>query len=351
MTHESIRVVIIKEKNMKKFTAIIAIMLVVAFATVIFVGCGDDKVPENAESRPRYSEGFGDTSGLTATTPISSDMSAIEMLTAGVENYYNAGYMASLSEGSIDTKVGAFTIVQFVQSMTIRDGSASGDYRQFSDNQSGTNKSESSLPIDIFIWEETSYSRTGDAETIKFHNGDKSDMGAGKDEKTGSYTMFFKDGKTFNATETKNSIEEYKKAYSADPTKIWMYDLTGSTIIEDQCTPPVQNADGDWTFTVVGDPDLSTKEYQEQMMYMLNGQIPGDMLNSFAFTTIKLNVTMSPNGFIKKVDIQESYDMGLKIGILKITVRIGLNSTRYFSYKETETGLTPTDLDEYLARF
>ena len=336
---------------MKKFTAIIAIMLVVAFATVIFVGCGDDKVPENAESRPRYSEGFGDTSGLTATTPISSDMSAIEMLTAGVENYYNAGYMASLSEGSIDTKVGAFTIVQFVQSMTIRDGSASGDYRQFSDNQSGTNKSESSLPIDIFIWEETSYSKTGDAETIKFHNGDKSDMGAGKDEKTGSYTMFFKDGKTFNATETKNSIEEYKQAYSADPTKIWMYDLVEDTVIADQCTDPVKNADGDWTFTVVGDPDLSTKEYQEQMMYMLNGQIPGDMLNSFAFTTIKLNVTMSPNGFIKKVDIQESYDMGLKIGILKITVRIGLNSTRYFSYKETETGLTPTDLDEYLARF
>ena len=336
---------------MKKFTAIIAIMLVVAFATVIFVGCGDDKVPENAESRPRYSEGFGDTSGLTATTPISSDMSAIEMLTAGVENYYNAGYMASLSEGSIDTKVGAFTIVQFVQSMTIRDGSASGDYRQFSDNQSGTNKSESSLPIDIFIWEETSYSRTGDAETIKFHNGDKSDMGAGKDEKTGSYTMFFKDGKTFNATETKNSIEEYKKAYSADPTKIWMYNLVKDTVIADQCTDPVKNADGDWTFTVVGDPDLSTKEYQEQMMYMLNGQIPGDMLNSFAFTTIKLNVTMSPNGFIKKVDIQESYDMGLKIGILKITVRIGLNSTRYFSYKDTEKGLTTTDLDKYLARF
>lgn len=335
---------------MKKFTAIIAIMLVVAFATVIFVGCGDDKVPESAESRPRYTEDFGDTSGLTATTPISSDMSAIEMLTAGVENYYNAGYMASLSEGSIDTKVGAFTIVQFVQSMTIRDGSAGGDYRQFSDNQSGTNKSESSLPIDIFIWEETSYEKAGSAETIKFHNGEKKNLGAGKDA-NGKYTMFFDEGKTFNETASYDNMADYKKAYSADPTKIWMYDLTGSTIIEDQCTAPVQNADGDWTFTIVGDPDLSTKEYQEQMMYMLNGQIPGDMLNSFAFTTIKLNVTMSPNGFIKKVDIQESYDMGLKIGILKITVSIGLNSTRYFSYKDTEKGLTPTDLDEYLARF
>lgn len=335
---------------MKKLTAVIAIMLVIAFAAAIFVGCGDDEVPEDAESRPRYSEGFGDTSGLTATTPISSDMSAIEMLTAGVENYYNAGYMASLSEGSIDTKVGAFTIVQFVQSMTIRDGSAGGDYRQFSDNQSGTNKSESSLPIDIFIWEETSYEKAGSAETVKFHNGEKSNLGAGKDA-DGKYTMFFDEGKTFNETATYDNMADYKKAYSADPTKIWMYDLTGSTIIEDQCTAPVQNADGDWTFTIVGDPDLSTKEYQEQMMYMLNGQIPGDMLNTFAFTTIKLNVTMSPNGFIKKVDIQESYDMGLKIGILKITVSIGLNSTRHFSYKETETGLTPTDLDAYLARF
>lgn len=351
MTRESIRVVIIKEKNMKKFTAIIAIMLVVAFATVIFVGCGDDKVPESAESRPRYTEGFGDTAGLTPTVQINGDMSAIDMLVAGVTNYYGADYMASLSEGTIDTKFGGFTIVQFVQSMTIRDGNANGDYRQFSDNQSGTNKGESSLPIDIFIWEETSYSRTGDAETIKFHNGNKSDIGAGKDENTGNYTMFFKDGKTFNATETKNSIEEYKKAYSADPTKIWMYDLVEDTVIADQCTDPVQNADGDWTFTIVGDPDLSTKDYQEQMMYMLNGQIPGDMLNSFAFTTIKLNVTMSANGFIKKVEIQESYDMGLKILFFNATVSIGLNSTRYFSYKDTEKGLTPTDLDEYLARF
>lgn len=335
---------------MKKLTAVIAIMLVIAFAAAIFVGCGDDEVPEDAESRPRYSEGFGDTSGLTATTPISSDMSAIEMLTAGVENYYNADYMASLSEGSINTEVFAFTIVQFVQSMTIRDGSADGDYRQFSDNQSGTNKSESSLPIDIFIWEETSYEKAGSAETVKFHNGEKSNLGAGKDA-DGKYTMFFDEGKTFNETATYDNMADYKKDYSADPTKIWMYDLTGSTIIEDQCTAPVQNANGDWTFTIVGDPDLSTKEYQEQMMYMLNGQIPGDMLNSFAFTTIKLNVTMSPNGFIKKVDIQESYDMGLKVGIFKATVSIGLNSTRYFSYKETETGLTPTDLDEYLARF
>lgn len=335
---------------MKKLTAVIAIMLVIAFAAAIFVGCGDDKVPEDAESRPRYSEGFGDTSGLTATTPISSDMSAIDMLTAGVENYYNADYMASLSEGSIDTKVFAFTIVQFVQSMTIRDGSAGGDYRQFSDNQSGTNKDDSSLPIDIFIWEETSYEKAGSAETVKFHNGEKKNLGAGKDT-DGKYTMFFDEGKTFNETATYDNMADYKKDYSADPTKIWMYDLTGSTIIEDQCTAPVQNADGDWTFTIVGDPDLSTKEYQEQMMYMLNGQIPGDMLNSFAFTTIKLNVTMSPNGFIKKVDIQESYDMGLKVGIFKATVSIGLNSTRYFSYKETETGLTPTDLDAYLARF
>ena len=87
------------------------------------------------------------------------------------------------------------------------------------------------------------------------------------------------------------------------------------------------------------------------MMYMLKGQIPGDMLKPFAFTTIKLNVTMSANGFIKKVEIQESYDMGLKILFFNATVSIGLNSTRYFSYKDTEKGLTPTDLDEYLARF
>lgn len=336
---------------MKKLTAIIAIMLVIAFATVIFVGCGDQEVPENAEERPRYSEGFGDTTGLTATTGVTSDMSAIEMLTAGVTNYYGADYMASLSEGSIDTKVGGFTIVQFVQSMTIRDGNANGDYRQFSDNQSGTNKGASSLPIDIFIWEETSYEKAGTAETIKFHNGNKSDMGAGKDEATGHYTMFFDEGKTFNETATYDNMAAYKQAYSADPTKIWMYDLNADTVIADQCTTPVKNEDGDWTFTVVGDPDLSTTDYQEQMMYMLNGQIPGDMLNSFAFTTIKLGVTMSDSGFLKKVDIEESYDMGLKIGILKITVRITLKSTRYFSYKETETGLTPTDLDEYLARF
>ena len=334
---------------MKKFTAIIAIVLVVAFVGVLAVGCKDE-VPSEVESRPYYTEGFGNTSGLTPTTAITADMSAVDMLLAGVDNYYGADYVASVSEGKITTEVIGISLTQFVQSMTIREGSANGDYRQFSDNQSGSIKDDSSLPIEILIWEETGYTKTGSTEDIKFHSGLKKEMGAGTIDRNGetAYAIFFDEGKTFQATETFTNINDYADAKAANPTKIWMYEIDANTVIADKCTAPTP-VDGGYTFKIVADPNTSTTEYQKQMMYMLEEQ-SGISPSAFRFDAIELDITMSDNGFITKVDLVETYTMTLKI-VFNINITISLKSTRYISYKDTETGMTPADLDTYMARF
>lgn len=333
---------------MKKFTAVIAIILVVALVGAFAVGC-KEKTGE-IESRPYYTEGFGNTSGLTPTKTIDANMSAVDMLTAGVDNYYGADYVASVSEGKITTEVIGISLTQFVQSMTIRQGSANGDYRQFSDNQSGSIKDDSSLPIEILIWEETGYSKSGTTEDIKFHSGLKKEMGASTIDRNGesAYAIFFEEGKTFQPTETFSNINDYADAKAANPTKIWMYEINKDTVIADKCTAPTP-VDGGYNFKIVADPNTSTTEYQKQMMYMLKEQ-SGINPDKFQFDAIELDITMSDNGFITKVDLVETYTMTLKI-FFNINITISLKSTRYISYKDTETGMTPADLDKYMARF
>ncbi len=314
---------------MKKFiVAIVAIMLV-ALTCVSFVGCDNDVDITIDES-------FGSTMpDQTPAVAVNADMSPIEMLMAAEQNYSAADFVASTSMGSISTKVlKVIEIVQFVRSEKIRNGSVSdGVYTQFSNNLSGT------VGYDMIkIWEETYIKNTADSSDIAFRNVDKKNIEVNQDD----YTLSIKEGKDFNETERFTDMQTYSDAKAADPSKIWMYDVNEDTYLADQSS---EKATYDpetktYSFTIVANPETSTTAYQEQMMYMLEKQ-SGMTPKNFRFETIKLEVVMWENGYIKSLALTESYYMQVA-GI--ISTSITLNSNASYSYYPTEEGYTLEDL-------
>lgn len=312
---------------MKKFiTAIIAIM-VVSLTCVSFAACG-------GEVDTSLPEGFGAVQpDQTPSVAINADMSAIEMLMAAEQNYYDANFVASTSSGSISTKIlNAFEVVQFVKSDKIRNGSINGDYTQFSNNLSGT------VGYDLIkIWEETYIEKTADSTSISFRSVDKGNITVNQD----TATLSIKEGKDYNATEKFDDMAAYSDAKAANPSKIWMYDVNENTYLADQSTAPVYNPETKtYSFTIVADPNTSTTEYQKQMMYMLKEQ-SGMNPKNFRFETIKLEVEIWENGFIKSLKLTESYYMAIG-GIISTTIT--LNSNAAYTYYSTEAGFTTEDL-------
>ncbi len=323
-----------KEKNMKKIIIAIVSVLVIAFTCMSFVACKDPVVDTSGI------EGFGDEKPTQeSATAITADMSAIEMLLAGVDNFYAADYIASNATGSIVTEVLGVKFTQFVKSQSIRNGSADGDYTMFSNNLSG---SIGGSVMKVYIWEETSYTKEGVTEDIYFRSGLKKDLQVVTlDEEKGVYDMAFKEGKTFQPVEQFNDIEKYQSAKAANPTKIWMYDIDENTYDAAKSSTVVSNNDGTYTFTIVADPKLSTVEYTKQMMYMLESS--GVTPDGFEFKEIKLTITIWDNGYIKSLNLTESYLMQVA-GFIDTTIT--LNSFRQFSYFGNEEGFTPADLTE-----
>lgn len=319
---------------MKKIIIAIVSVLVITAACMSFVGCKPTEVNISGI------KGFGKQKPTeTPVAAFSGDMSAIEMLEVGVKNYYGASYIASNSEGAINTQVLGMNFTQFVKSQTIRQGSSNGDYKQFSNNISG---SVGASLVKIMIWEETAITKSGNNINVNFRSADKDNLKVRKLDGD-KYELFFsKNG--FNAVENFTDISKYQTEKAANPTLIWMYDINENTYDKEKTVEPKKNDDGTYTFKIVADPKASTVEYTEQMMYMLNST--GTKAEDFEFRKIELEITMWDNGFIKSLNLTESYFMKVS-GI--IDTEITLNSFRQFSYFDTEEGFTPADLTEMMS--
>ena len=303
----------------------------------------DDELtdPDDENDPPAPIYGFGERRpSIAPTVQITSDMSAIEMLEVGVKNYYGASYIASNSEGALNTQVMGLNFTQFVKSQTIRQGSSNGDYKQFSNNISG---SVGSSLVKVMIWEETAIEKNGGSMLINFRNANKDDLIANQTADN-DYELVFEEGKGFNAIESYSDIDDYQTSNITDPTKIWMYDINENTYDKDNTSEPVKNEDGTYTFKIVADPKASTVEYTKQMMYMLN--CIGIKAEDFEFRKIELEITMWDNGFIKDLNITESFFMSIS-GLIQ--TEITQNSFRKFSYYDDEEGFTPQDLTEMMS--
>ena len=333
---------------MKRFAMIAiaaALAVVMAFS---FVACGGSSMnlrSEVANVAPK----------LDPTVEINGDMSAIEMLNAAVENYYGADFAIARTSGSLSTEVMKMTLTQFVKSVTIRDGASDADNKLFYQNQSGTVKDGSFLgaAIDIKIWEETDYVKSGDSVNMYFRSANSKSLTANKFNDTDGTitdTWFEWNNGTADFTDvlTYNSLDEYANERYADPTKIWMYKIEANTILNDKTVAPKLETDPDtgaqyYTLSVSGNVDktsdnYSVAEYEEQMMYMLQSQ--GQNPSDFYFTEIKLDVQVWPNGFLRQVKVTESYYMEL-MGFVSSVVT--LTSTKAFFFDENDLPLPDVD--------
>ena len=192
------------------------------------------------------------------------------------------------------------------------------------------------------IWEETAITKSGNNINVNFRNADKDNLKVRKLDGN-KYELFFsKNG--FNAVENFTDISKYQSEKAANPTLIWMYDVNENTYDKEKTVEPKKNNDGTYTFKIVADPKASTVEYTKQMMYMLNST--GTKAEDFEFRKIELEITMWDNGFIKSLNLTESYFMKVS-GI--IDTEITLNSFRQFSYYDDEDGFTPQDLTEMMS--
>ena len=285
---------------------------------------------------------------IDPTTPINADMSAIEMLTAAVNNYYDADFAIARTTGKLATEVVGMTLTQFVKSVTVRDGASDADNKLFYQNQSGTIQDGGLLGnvIEIKIWEETDYVKTGDTVAMYFRDAVTDALKAEKSVNaegviTDSY-FEWNNGKQFNTTKTYNSLETYITERASDPTRIWMYDINANTIIASETVEPELVTDKEtgaqyYTLSVSGnvdknDPNYSVEEYEEQMMYMLKSQNQNP--SDFYFTQIKLDVEVWPNGFLRQVKVTESYYMELMDGLVHSVVT--LESTKAFFFDEKD---------------
>lgn len=332
---------------MKRFAMIAiaaALAVVMAFS---FVACGGGAI--NLKSTVALVE-----PDLTPTKEINADMSAIEMLTAAVDNYYGADFAIARTTGSLSTVISKLAMTQFVKSVTIREGAATGDNKMFYQNQSGTVDDGGLIQtfVNIRIWEETDYVKSGDSENLYFRSAvDKSlEAMTDTDEVDGetvitSAWFVWKDGtEDFNETQSYNSLDTYVTERASDPTKIWMYDINANTILNDKTVAPQLTteklSDGSeieyYTFSVSGNvdkssPGYSVEEYEEQMLYMLNSQ--GQNPNEFYFTEITLEVQVWPNGFLRQVKVIESYYMNIA-GLIGTEVKLVSTKAFFFDKKD-----------------
>ena len=333
---------------MKRFAMIAiaaALAVVMAFS---FVACGGSSMnlrSEVANVAPK----------LDPTVEINGDMSAIEMLNAAVANYYGADFAIARTSGSLSTEVIGMKLTQFVKSVTIRDGASDADNKLFYQNQSGTVKDGSFLgaAIDIKIWEETDYVKSGDSVNMYFRSANSKSLTAQKYNDTDGTitdTWFEWNNGTADFTDvlTYNSLDEYANERYADPTRIWMYKIEANTILSDKTVAPKLETDPDtgaqyYTLSVSGNVDktsdnYSVAEYEEQMMYMLQSQ--GQNPSKFEFTEIRLDVQVWPNGFLRQVKVTESYIMEL-MGFAESGVT--LISTKAFFFDENDLPLPEVD--------
>lgn len=325
-------------KRIAMIAIAVALAVVMAFS---FVACGGGAI--NLSST--VANGAPD---LQPTKEINANMSAIEMLTAAVDNYYGADFAIARTTGSLTTEVVGMKLTQFVKSVTIRDGASGADNKLYYQNQSGTVKDGGLLgnAINIKIWEETDYVKSGDSVNMYFRSANSDALTAQKltdAEGVITDTWFEWNGGAadFTATKSYNSLDTYIEERASDPTKIWMYDINANTILNDKTVAPKLDTDPDtgaqyYTFSVSGNVDktsdnYSVAEYEEQMLYMLQSQ--GQNPSKFEFTEIRLDVQVWPNGFLRQVKVTESYIMEL-MGFAESVVT--LISTKAFFFDEND---------------
>ena len=308
----------------KLFISTLAIVLILSMSVAMFAGCGN--VPDFGEQ----TLGITKPTNVETSATLTEDMTAFQMLAVGIENFYDAEYVASFYNGSVKTKVVGLTVTQLVESLKIRkgkgdaDGENANDASFFADSRSYSSVAKLYEQM-IITPDEVKYITAADKKT-------KYD----KNEKKWSVTKW-------NDVAKFDDVEDLAKEKQNNPTILWMYNLQEDYVIpageklpvkKDAMseTTAVEKKDGYYTFTISFDPTETTKDYIGTMKQQLEGNA-GMKVEGLTFEELKLQVELWDNGLIKRLFVTESYFMKLA-GIINSSMT--LYSDTQFTYEEID---------------
>lgn len=304
-------------KRKLKFVFSIAIIVVVSFT--ILVGCGKQEDFNNVDKFKVHEVSVGvKKPNLTPKTPINKDLSPIEMLSAGIDNYYAAGFTTKISDENVNTKLGGITTNQYISSVIYRLGVADQNATYLVDNRTGSTF--------VKMWEESIFRGTNQ---IDFRVALKDNVKYSKNKNEFSV-------KKWDSKETYNSLETYVEQKAADPTKIWDCDTSAENVI-DQSNVWYDVATGTYRFAILFDPQKGIGNFGNVIKYKIESS--GNSLSDYNFETLKFEVVMWPNGFIRSVNIIQVYKMTMEVSMgIKFTgnTRNVAEGLHQFTYNEKE---------------
>ncbi|MEG2561353.1 MAG: hypothetical protein RSB10_01945 [Clostridia bacterium] len=332
---------------MKKFVTVISVMLLIVICASAFVACkpkDNSALFTNVDDFALEASTFGAVKPTAApTTAINKNMSAEEMFWASIENFYGAEFAMSRLTGYVDTEVLGLPVTQWVVGTVVRDGKAdAANARYFVDNKSMSTWAK--------VYEETIV----DSKGVRYRNGSKNGVktvmvDTAKGQPKAIDTIICKnlqDAKIENFASLSALVEKNVN----DPTKIWMYDISreNAGCIKTAGKPVYDAASGTYRFGLLFDISKATKSYIKVMEHMLNLTVSCTGVECLG---IKFNVVVHESGFLRELNIKESYRMKV-FNVLDAPIL--LESRRQFSYDKAETvkiGLGMNTYQDLFARF
>lgn len=298
----------------KVLISIIAIVMILTVSIAAFAGC--DKPNANTDGQ-QIGKTMPSVDGATA---VSADMSAYEMFSTAVQNYYDADFAIMQLWGVVETVVLGIPTTQMVDAAKIRDGK--GD-------ATGNNANGATYYADS-----VSYSRFASLYEKMYITADSVQYKNGKDVKYDASKKSIK-FKSWNAIEDYDSVADMAAAKKSNTTLLWGYDLKEDFVVN-SVKPEYIAEENVYKVIVEFDPDKSTVEYADTVKQQLTNA--GQKLNSLDFTKLKFEVYIWENGLIRNMRNVESYKMKLDLGIGLLNSEVSLDSNIQFSYDKNEAG-------------
>lgn len=313
---------------MRKFLlTIIAIVMVLAVTLTGFVGCSSKLQKLSLDDFEVVDMNIGKEMPVwTNATPISADMSAYEMYSTALANYYNTDFVISQQYGTALTKTGLISTSQVIDVSKVRIGV--GD-------ASGLNKTNATYYADSISYSSVTslYEKTiikdGD---IFYRNADTNYNSRLDTLKVKSWNKISSDFK---------DIQDYVNQKSNNPTMLWMYD-TSEENVQEISQPKYDEATDTYRFSIIFDPINSTTEYIKTMKQQLSVNA-GMTVNKIDFLQLRIRFVLWSNGMLRYAYITEAYSM--RLGSV-INGTVTLNTEVQFSYDKNEDGYSADGFEE-----
>lgn len=290
---------------MKKRLITITTVLVLMTTLIALVGCKSED-PKNINNNIGNS-----MPTISPSVKINSGMSAKEMYLAGVNNYNTADYAASHQTGEIATATGFGTTVQALSIRKISDGG-----KVYMDNTSFTIKEIAGINIKL------ADELYADASGARYRASDKCTMEDG--------VLSVKKWKT---TANYADLNAMLKVVPNDPSRINMYIIDESTILT-STQPEYDRKMKQYSFSFTLDAVKASVDYDPVVKDQLANN--GFSSSQVTYNTLKFDVVMWENGFIRSVSVNETYAIKAKKGILSITGDVTSNANVNYTYNKNE---------------